>query len=103
MFEPLAPGGGEGRVRGSPEASRSSLVREVGEERRAQIAFAEGRDDDHDELARALRPARDFDGGPEGRAGGDADEEAFFARGAAGPGEGRGVLYPADLVLDLGV
>src|ERR1700675_3746617 len=91
----------------SPGASSASacpaLVRQVSEEGGAQVALAERGDDHDDELARALAPAPHFHGGPDGRAGRDADEEAFFTRRAAGRREGVVVLHPDDLVVDLRV
>src|SRR2546430_15328506 len=56
--------GGLGAISGPPCPS----VGQIGEERRAEVALAEGRDDDHDELARPVGAARHLRGGLEGRA-----------------------------------
>src|SRR6266536_5602281 len=99
-FDPSnASGAGKRVVPTRPSPS----VRQVREQGRAQIALTEGRHDDHDELPGILLPARDLDGGPDGGAGRDTHQEAFFARSATGRGKGILVLHLDDLVVDPGV
>src|SRR5262245_48996678 len=57
---------------------RNTLVREVGEEWGAEVALAEGRDDDDDQLAGALGAPRDLHRRPDRRAGGDADQQSLL-------------------------
>src|SRR5439155_11971535 len=76
--------------RDDQDARPSPSVRQIREQGRAQIALTEGRHDDHDELPGILLPACDLDGGPDGGAGRDAHQQAFFASGA--PGRGKGIL-----------
>src|SRR3989440_11756297 len=91
--------GGLGAISGPPCQS----VGQIGEERRAEIALAEGRDDDHDELARAVGASRDLRGGPHGRARRDADQETFLLGHAPRHRHGGVVLHADDLVVDLRV
>src|SRR2546426_3996839 len=89
--------------RDDQDARPSPSVRQIREQGRAQIALTEGRHDDHDELPGILLPPRDLHGGPDGGAGRDAHQQAFFASGAPGRGKGILVLHLDDLVVDPGV
>src|SRR2546426_3145268 len=89
--------------RDDQDARPSPSVRQIREQGRAQIALTEGRHDDHDELPGILLPPRDLHGGPDGGAGRDAHQQAFFASGATGRGKGILVLHLDDLVVDPGV
>src|SRR6185369_14657640 len=82
-----------------PRGSNFEVLVEGG----GKVAFAEGRNHDDDQLAGIFRALGQFERGPGRGAGGNADQQAFFARHAAGDGEGVVVLDADHLVVDRGV
>ncbi len=58
------------------DAASHRLSFKVREEHRAEVALTVGRNDDHDALARVLRPERQLHRSVDGRAGADADQQA---------------------------
>ena len=91
------------RIGSSPGAGCPGLLREVGEQRSAEVALAVARHDDHDEFAGVLRPLGDLDRRPEA-----APEEMPTSRPSS-LALRRAVAIASsdldldDLVIDLGV
>ena len=75
----------------------------VRKQRRGQIAVAGIGQEDDDVLARVLGPLGHLDGRPQGRAGGNADEDALGPADELAGGKRIFVLDRDDLVIDLGV
>src|SRR6478609_4142477 len=78
-------------------------VDETLEEDGGQVALTERGDDDDDRLALVLLALGHLDGGRDGSARADADEQTLLGRGAPGPLHGRLGVDVDDLVVELGV
>src|SRR6266540_315939 len=86
-------------IRGSGQLSPHLRLR-LGSQRRAQVAFARGRQDGDDDLAFVFGALGDFECGDDVRAGGNADEKALFLRQPAGHRKGV-VVADLDALGDL--